>query len=31
VLVAAAWIIAIGAVATCGTRIRAIARELRAR
>ncbi len=31
VLVACTWIIAIGAVVTCGTRIRAIARELRAR
>ncbi|HET9863134.1 MAG TPA: CDP-alcohol phosphatidyltransferase family protein [Steroidobacteraceae bacterium] len=31
VVVAAAWIIAIGALVTCGTRIRAIARQLRAR
>ncbi len=31
VLVAAAWIIAIGAVVTCGTRIHAIARQLEAR
>lgn len=31
VLVAAAWIIAIGAVVTCGTRIHAIARQLKTR
>ena len=31
VVVAAAWIIAIGAIVTCGTRIHAIARQLRAR
>lgn len=31
VVVAAAWIIAIGALVTCGTRIHAIARQLRAR
>ncbi len=31
VLVAAAWIIAFGALVTCGTRIHAIARQLRAR
>ena len=31
ILVAAAWIIALGAVVTCGTRIHAIARQLRAR
>jgi phosphatidylglycerophosphate synthase len=31
VLVAAAWIIALGAILTCGTRIHAIARQLRAR
>lgn len=30
-LVAAAWIIACGAIITCGTRIRAIARQLKAR
>jgi phosphatidylglycerophosphate synthase len=30
-LVAAAWIIALGAVVTCGTRIRAIAHQLRTR
>jgi len=30
-LVAAAWIIAFGAIITCGTRIRAIARQLKAR
>jgi phosphatidylglycerophosphate synthase len=31
ILVAAAWIIAFGAIVTCGTRIHAIARQLRAR
>ncbi len=31
ILVAAAWIIAFGALVTCGTRIRAIARQLKAR
>jgi phosphatidylglycerophosphate synthase len=30
-LVAAAWIIAVGAIVTCGTRIHAIARQLKAR
>jgi hypothetical protein len=31
VLVAAAWIIAVGTIVTCGTRIQAIARQLEAR
>jgi len=31
ILTAAAWIIACGAIVTCGTRIRAIARQLKAR
>jgi len=31
VVVAAAWIIALGAIVTCGTRIRAIATQLKAR
>ena len=31
VVEAAAWIIAIGAIVTCGTRIRAIAAQLKAR
>jgi len=31
ILEAAAWIIAMGAIVTCGTRIRAIALQLKAR